>query len=94
MGEAGASEQPSAGHAGADLPTTRWATTSNGTRSFRLLNAVGTVQETHKGHLLVTIGDETETFDPARHKDIDAEQLTNLRRFLRKAGYGPGEIPA
>lgn len=59
-----------------------------------LLNAVGTVQETHKGHLLVTIGEETETFDPARHKDIDAEQLTNLRRFLRKAGYAPGEIPA
>lgn len=59
-----------------------------------LLNAVGTVQETHKGHLLVTIGKETETFDPARHKDIDAEQLTNLRRFLRKAGYAPGEIPA
>ncbi len=59
-----------------------------------LLNAVGTVQETHKGHLLVTIGGETETFDPARHKDIDAEQLTNLRRFLRKAGYAPGEIPA
>ena len=59
-----------------------------------LLNAIGTVQETHKGHTLVTIGEETETFDPARHKDIDADQLTNLRRFLRKAGYAPGEIPA
>ena len=56
-----------------------------------LLNSVGTVQETHKGHVLVTLGDESETFDPQRHKDIDAEQLTNLRRFLRKAGYGPGE---
>jgi hypothetical protein len=52
---------------------------------------VATVQETHKGHVLVTLGDESETFDPQRHKDIDAEQLTNLRRFLRKAGYGPGE---
>ncbi len=30
-----------------------------------LLNAIGTVQETHKGHTLVTIGEETETFDPA-----------------------------
>ncbi len=50
-----------------------------------------TVQETHKGHVLVTLGDESETFDPLRHKDIDAEQLTILRRLLRKAGYGPGE---
>jgi hypothetical protein len=55
---------------------------------------VGTVQETHKGHALVTLGDESDTFDPQRHKDIDAEQLTNLRRLLRKAGYGPGEETA
>ena len=53
-----------------------------------LLNAVGTVQETNKGHMVVTLGDEMETFDP-RHKDIDAEQLANLRRLLEKAGYGP-----
>jgi hypothetical protein len=59
-----------------------------------LLNAVGTVQETHKGHVLATVGDESETFDPLRHKDIDADQLTNLRRLLRKAGYGPGEAQA
>jgi hypothetical protein len=59
-----------------------------------LLNAVGTVQETHKGHVLVTIAEETETFDPTRHKDIGAEQLTILRRYLRKAGYAPGEVPA
>jgi hypothetical protein len=56
-----------------------------------LLESVATVSETHKGHFLATIGDEMETFDPQRHKDIDAEQLTNLRRFLRKSGYGPGE---
>jgi hypothetical protein len=59
-----------------------------------LLHAVGTVQDTHKGHVLATIGDESETFDSARHKDIDADQLTNLRRVLRKAGYGPGATPA
>jgi hypothetical protein len=56
-----------------------------------LLNAVATVRETHKGHVLVTLGDASETFDPQRHKDIDAEQLTILRRLLRQAGYGPGE---
>jgi hypothetical protein len=57
-----------------------------------LLQAVGQVQETHKGHLLVTIGGETETFDP-RHKDIDAEQLTLLRKLLTKSGYSPDGGP-
>ena len=59
-----------------------------------LLNSVAIVQESHKGHVVVTMGGESESFDPQHHKDIDAEQLTNLRRFLRKAGYGPGEGPA
>ncbi len=58
-----------------------------------LLNAVGTVQETHKGNIQVTIGDDTETFEP-RGKDIDAEQLAILRRLLRKEGYGPEGSPA
>ena len=53
-----------------------------------LLNAVATVQETQKGHMVVTLGTETETFEPC-HKDIDTEQLANLRRLLKKAGYGP-----
>jgi hypothetical protein len=56
-----------------------------------LLNAVATVQETRKGHVLATIEGESETFDPLRHKDIDVQQLTNLRRLLRRSGYGPGE---
>ena len=54
-----------------------------------LLNAVGDVHETHKGHVVVTIGSDTETFEPPRTKDLDAEQLSNLRRLLRRAGYGP-----
>jgi hypothetical protein len=57
-----------------------------------LLNAVGTVQETHKGRTLVTIGHDTETFEPSNHKDIDTEQLATLRRLLRKSGYGPDEV--
>jgi hypothetical protein len=36
-----------------------------------LLNAACTVQETHKAHLLATVGSETETFEP-RLKDVDA----------------------
>jgi hypothetical protein len=56
------------------------------------LEAIGQVKETHKGHLHVTVGAETETFEP-RHKDIDAEQLDLLRKFLKKSGFSP-EGPA
>ena len=54
-----------------------------------LLNAVGDVHETSRGHVVVTIGNDTETFEPLRTKDLDAEQLSTLRRLLRRAGYGP-----
>jgi hypothetical protein len=54
-----------------------------------LLNAVGTVKETQKNHVLVTIDGDTEIFEPERHKDIDGDQLAILRRLLRRTGYGP-----
>jgi hypothetical protein len=54
-----------------------------------LLNAVGTVQETHRGHYLVTMGGHSESFERPRHKDVSAEELASLRRLLRTAGYGP-----
>ncbi len=54
-----------------------------------LLNAVGTVKETRKGHVEVSVGDVTEVLEPTRHKDLDPEQLAVLRRLLRKTGYGP-----
>jgi hypothetical protein len=59
-----------------------------------LLQAVATVRETQEGHVVATMGDALETFDPRREKDIDSAQLSNLRRFLRAGGYGPGEVPA
>ena len=58
-----------------------------------LLHAVATVEENHRGKVVVTIAGETETFEPPRHKDIDAGQVATLRRLLRKAGYGPDEAP-
>jgi hypothetical protein len=58
-----------------------------------LLEAVASVQETHKGRYLVTLGAETETFEPPKGKDIDAQQVVDLRRMLRNAGYGPGPAP-
>jgi hypothetical protein len=59
-----------------------------------LLNSVGSVEETPNGHFHVTLGPETETFEPPRHKDIDAQQVVDLRRMLKNAGYGPQDNDA
>jgi hypothetical protein len=56
-----------------------------------LLQAVATVEETHHGKFIVTLGGETETFEPPRHKDIDEQQVVDLRRMLKQAGYAPTE---
>jgi hypothetical protein len=53
-----------------------------------LLEVAGTVEETHGGRFLVTLGDETETFEAPKHKDIDPQQVVDLRRMLKNAGYG------
>ena len=55
-----------------------------------LLEAVGSAEEQHGGKVAVTIGSETEYFDPPTHKDIDTQAVVNLRRMLTKAGYGAG----
>jgi hypothetical protein len=57
-----------------------------------LLQAVGLVRETHKGHIEITIGDAVEVLEPDRHKEIDTEQLAILRRLLRRAGYAPEDL--
>jgi hypothetical protein len=36
----------------------------------------------------VTLGPETETFERPSDKDIDSQQVVDLRRMLRNAGYG------
>jgi hypothetical protein len=57
-----------------------------------LLEAVGSVKEEPNGHYRVTLGTETETFEPPRHKDIDLQQVVDLRRMLKNAGYGPEQV--
>jgi hypothetical protein len=54
-----------------------------------LLEAVASVKEAPHGRYLVTLGTEIETFDPPKHKDIDAQQVVDLRRMLKNAGFGP-----
>jgi hypothetical protein len=53
-----------------------------------LLKVVASVEESQHGKFVVTLGAETETFDPPRQKDIDAQQVVDLRRMLTGAGYG------
>ena len=53
-----------------------------------LLETVGSVSEHHDGKLAVTLGSETEFFNPPKSKDIDAQTVVDLRRMLAAAGYG------
>jgi hypothetical protein len=52
-----------------------------------LLEAVGSVADRHDGKVMVTVGSQTEFFDPPAHKDIDAQMVVDLRRLLAQAGY-------
>src|SRR5271169_389247 len=52
-----------------------------------LLEAVGEVEERKEGKLVVTLGEETEVFVRPKHKDIDVNQVVDLRRMLTNAGY-------
>jgi hypothetical protein len=54
-----------------------------------LLQSVALVTEERDGRYKVTIGSETETFDTPRHHDVDEQQVIDLRRMLRAAGFGP-----
>src|SRR5262245_9275021 len=58
-----------------------------------LLEAVGTVTKRHNGKLEVTIGPETEVFEPPRGKDVDVQTIVDVRRMLEGAGYAPGSLP-
>jgi hypothetical protein len=55
-----------------------------------LLKAIAVVK-THNGKLLVTLANETETFEPPKGKDIVAQRVVDLRRMLRGAGYMIGK---
>ena len=53
-----------------------------------LLQAAGSVEELHDGKFRVQLGTETEVLARPKHKDIDAQQVVDLRRMLTGAGYG------
>jgi hypothetical protein len=43
----------------------------------------------HNGKVRVTLGGETEVFQPPRDKDVDKQMIVDLRRMLASAGFEP-----
>jgi hypothetical protein len=56
-----------------------------------LLESIGTVDEHRGAKLAVTIGGQTEHFEPAGKKDVDEDTVVKLRHMLSVAGYGPDD---
>jgi hypothetical protein len=52
-----------------------------------LLGEVGTIEQQHDDMFLFRIGQETEVLRRPSEKDIDGQQLVDLRRILTTAGY-------
>jgi hypothetical protein len=52
-----------------------------------LLEAIGSIEQQHDDMFVFRIGQETEVLQRPRDKDIDGQQLVDLRRLLTSAGY-------
>ncbi|MCF8530019.1 MAG: hypothetical protein K9G05_01945 [Candidatus Nanopelagicales bacterium] len=53
---------------------------------IHLAEALGAVEERHDGKVKLTIGGSSEVFDP-NHKDLSMEQIADLRRMIKAAGF-------
>jgi hypothetical protein len=54
-----------------------------------LLEAIATVEERHDGRFHLVLGEADVVITRPRHKDIDTQQVVDLRHLLTSAGYGP-----
>ncbi|MGH3733721.1 MAG: hypothetical protein ACRDVC_10195 [Acidimicrobiales bacterium] len=52
-----------------------------------LLEATGAVEERHDGKYHVHLGDNVQVFIRPKHKDIDVQQVVDLRRIVTAEGY-------
>lgn len=52
-----------------------------------LLTVVGTIEEHREGKFEVHVGTEVQFLERPRHKDVDVQQVVDLRRMLTTAGY-------
>lgn len=51
-----------------------------------LIVEIGSITEEANGRFTVTIGDETQIFDRPRGKDLDVQQVVDLRKMLTAIG--------
>ncbi len=54
---------------------------------MHLAEAIGAVEVRHDGKVKLTIGESSEVFDP-NHKDLNMEQIADLRRMIKAVGFG------
>jgi hypothetical protein len=52
-----------------------------------LLGAIGSIEQRHDEMFVFRIGEQTEVLERSSAKDIDGQQLVDLRRMLAQAGY-------
>jgi hypothetical protein len=52
-----------------------------------LLQTIGTIEERHDDMFVFRIGEEREVLRRPKQKDMDTQQLVDLRRMLTSAGY-------
>ncbi len=57
-----------------------------------LVAEIGSITEESNGRFSVTIGDETQIFDRPRGKDLDTQQIVDLRKMLKSAGFTTDSI--
>jgi hypothetical protein len=55
--------------------------------ALSLMEAVATVEEKHDGKYEITLGEDTQSFDRPKHKDLDAQEVLDLRRMLSDFGF-------
>jgi hypothetical protein len=52
-----------------------------------LLESIGTIEQQHGDMFVFRIGGDTEVLRRSSDKDVDGQQLVDLRRILTSAGY-------
>ena len=57
--------------------------------ALSLLEAVGSVEQRRDGEYAVQVGAETAFLRRTSDKDLDVDQVVEVRRLLTAAGYGP-----
>ena len=58
--------------------------------TLALIHAIGSVEHAHNGDVVLKLGGRQQTFKPTHDKDLAAEDVMTLRRFLTGAGWAPG----